>query len=419
MPKVANFNLSGGINRRASPFLVRPQEVELARNVTMEQIGAISKRRGYGLPITVQSGKEVLGLHEFTISSSGTTYLYAIANNSGDTAATLKYATDPLSTFTAHGDANTQTLLAGAKYEFANFIDVCFIVGSTSSAFQQIFTTAGILSGDYSATQYVSGAPNARYIIQAFDRILLCNTSDNQSQVFWSDLPGGSTGSWTLTWTSTNNLNIQTQDGDIIKGVGANFNRYLVFKQNSIHKIDPFTLDDVPDVVREKGNIGTTSHRSIKNVGQSTIFYRAGNGFYDYRNDEPELISRRIDDFVAAIPSGRDVPASADERYYYAMAGTLIVGGRTFTNVMFEYDYLLTAWTVYDNFGGSVIARFGPTDRKNFHFGGASDGTVYEMFSHTTTSTSTSSTSSSTSSTSSTSSSTSSTSTSSTSTTTT
>lgn len=417
MAKAANFNFGGGINRRASTFLTRPQEFMLGRNITLEQIGAMSKRRGYGNPLTVQSSKEILGLHEFTISSSGVKYLLAISNNSGDTNAVLKYATDPLSSFSAHGDSDCSSLLASAKYEFANFIDVCFIVGATSSTFQQIFTINGVADGAYSSTQYLSGAPNARYIVQANDRIYLAHTSNNQSELFWSDLPTGNTGSWSLTWTSTNNTRVETNDGETITGLGENFNRVLVFKPSSINKWDA----DNEQMVKEKGKIGSTSHRSIKNIGQSTIFYKAGNGFYDYRNDEPELISRRIDDFIGVVPPGRDIPAGADERYYYGILGNLTVGGRSYSNVMVEYDYLLSAWTVYDNFGGSVIAKFGPTDKKSFYMGGSSDGTVYELFSYTTTSTSTSSTSTSSSSTSSTSSSTSSTSssTSSTSTTTT
>lgn len=402
MAKTFSANFGGGMNRLASPFLVRPTEVKLARNVDLETIGAVSKRKGYGLGLEVQSGKEVLGLHEYVISSSGAKYLLAIANNSGGTFAALKYATDPLSSFTAHGDANVASLLANAEYEFANFIDVCFIVGSTSSAFQQIFTIAGVLSGDYSATQYVSGAPNAKYIVQTKDRIFLANTSNSQSELFWSDLPTGSPGSWALTWTSTNNTRVETNDGEVISGLGANFNRVLIFKPNGIQKWDP----DNEEMVKEKGDIGTTSHRSIKNIGQSTIFYKAGYGFYDYKQDEPELISRRIQDFIAATPGEYKPRAEADDRNYYATGGDITVGGRTYTNVLYHYDYLLSAWTVYENFGASVIAKFGPTDKKTLYFGGESDGKVYEMFSYTTTSTSTS-----TSSTSSTSSSTSSTST--------
>src|SRR3990167_9517412 len=101
MAKAFNSNLSGGINRLASPFLVRPSETQLARNVDLEKIGAMSKRRGYGSPVVIQSGKETLGLHEFVISSSGTLYLLTIANNSGDTNATLKYSPEPVSSFSA------------------------------------------------------------------------------------------------------------------------------------------------------------------------------------------------------------------------------------------------------------------------------------------------------------------------------
>lgn len=406
-------NLGGGINSRTSVFLTKPNELELGRNVTLDQIGALTKRFGYGDATVLQSGKKVLGAHEFIITNTGAIYLLAITNNSGGTAAVLKYRSTPNGTFTAHPDADCSALQENAQYEFANFIDHCFIVGhsSTDSAFQQIFSLNGILDGDYDAVSLVSGAPNAKFIIQSHDRLFLVNTSNSSNEYFWSDLPEGTPGAWTLTWTSTNNNRVETNDGESLTGVGRNFNRVLLFKPSSIHKWDP----DNEELVKETGNIGSTSHRSIKNIGGSTIFFKEGYGFYEYKGDEPTLLSRKIDSIIAAIPQGQDICAGTDEKSYFASIGDIIWNGRTYNNAWLEYNTILDTWTLNDGIDASVFVKFGETERKSFYFGGRSDGTIYEMFSHTTTSTSstsssTSSTSSSTSSTSSTSVSTSSTS---------
>lgn len=407
-------NLGGGMNTRATPFLVQPTEILLGRNISLDQIGAISKRAGYGTAVVVQSGKKMLGLHEYVITSSGTIYLLAITNNAGDTNATLKYAQIIGDGFTAHADANTQTLLANANYEFANFVDACFIVGydDTTAAFEQFFTITGTVDGSYSSSLYMSGAPNAKYIIQSHDRIFIANTSNSSNELFWSDLPTGNPGSWALAWTSTNNTRVETNNGEQITGLGRNFNRVLVFKPSSIHKWDP----DNEELVKEDGTIGSTHHRSIKNIGTATLFYKEGFGFYSYTQGEPQLISQKIDDWVQAIPRDTPVAAGVDARHYYAAVGSITLNNRTYSNVVLVYDTLLNAWSVLDNINASVIVNYGQGTAKTPHFGGKSDGSVYEMFSYTTTSTSsstssTSSTSSSTSSTSSTSSSTSSTST--------
>ena len=406
-------NIAGGMNTRTSTLLVQPNEVQLARNVNLDQIGAIKKRYGYSTGLTIQADKEILGAFEFVITSSGAIYLLAISNNSGDTAAAMKYSTDFVS-FPAHGDSDCAALQKNAKFEFANFIDQCFITGysATDTTFQTIFTLAGVADGDYDATSYLSGAPNSKYIIQSHDRIFLANTSNSSNELFWSDLPTGSPGAWALTWTSTNNTRIETNDGEEVSGLGKNFNRVLVFKPSSIHKWDA----DNEEFIREKGNIGCTHHRSIANLRTSTMFYKEGYGFYEYTSgEEPKLISKKIDNWVLAIKSGQDVSANTDENNYYASIGDVTVDGRDYSDVVLQYNSLLGAWTVIDNVDASVIVKFGITDRKTLYFGGRSDGKIYELFSYTTTSTSTSSTSTSSTSTSSTSTSSTSTSTSSTS----
>jgi hypothetical protein len=397
MPQTKFFssNLSGGMNTRTSTFVAKPTELILGRNIILDQIGSIRKRSGYGGGLTIQANKEILGLYEFVITTGSYKYLLAISNNSGDTNAVLKYSTDFL-TFTTHPDTDCSALLANAKYEFTNFLDKCFIVGATDSAFQGIFTLSGILNGDYDSTSFVTGAPNAKYIIQSNNRIILANTSNNGSEYFWSDYPDPSTGA--LTWTSTNYNRISTNDGEQITGLSKNFNRVLLFKPSSIYKWDPDGGGDTGVIVKETGNIGCTSHRSIVNLGGITIFFKEGYGFYSYENQEPTLISRKIDDWIHAIVPGQDVCAFTDGTTYYASIGDITLNGRTYNNVGVEFNSVLESWTIRDNLDASVIATFGDTDTKSFYFGSSSTGKVYQLFSHTTTSTS--STSSSTSSTS-------------------
>jgi hypothetical protein len=403
MPKQFRGNLGRGMNTRTSPFVAQPGELILARNANFDQVGSIGKRFGYGTGWTIVANKKILGASEYSTSATNY-YLLVITNNSADTYAKLSYIpTGP--TVYDHPDANTQSLLANVDYEFANFLDASFIVGGHD---QQIFTITGILNGDYSDSRFTTGAPNAKYIIQSHNRIFLVNTSNGENEIFWSDLPTGTPGDWTLTWTSTNNTLVETNDGESLAGVGKNFNRVLLFKPSSIHKWDP----DSEELVKEDGRIGCTSHRSIKNIGSSTIFYKERYGFYDYQQGEPQLISRKIDDWIAAIPQGTMPAAETDERHYLATVGSMTMNGRNYEGITFDYDYLLKSWSILDNIDGSVIVRYGSGNAKSFYFGNKTTGVVHDMFSYTytTTSTSTSSTSSTSISTSSTSISTSSTS---------
>ena len=133
MSKFFQNNLGGGINTKTSSFLAKPNELELGRNISLNQIGSIKKRFGFGDANVLQASKKVLGAYEFVITNTGAKYLIAITNNSGGTNAVLKYRTTPNGTFTVHLDADCSALQANTEFEFSNFITGVYSVAFTQS----------------------------------------------------------------------------------------------------------------------------------------------------------------------------------------------------------------------------------------------------------------------------------------------
>jgi len=129
----------------------------------------------------------------------------------------------------------------------------------------------------------------------------------------------------------------------------------LVFTEDTITRIYGATsLDAYPAY-----NVGTYSQESIVET-KSGIFFHHSSGFYQFDyGSQPVEISRRIIDFVKAIPrsSYEDVVGVYDGFDVVEWSvGQVTVEGVTFTSCVLRYTISTQVWTVYDYVGNAITA---------------------------------------------------------------
>lgn len=102
-------------------------------------------------------------------------------------------------------------------------------------------------------------------------------------------------------WVGSNWFDVGLDDGDNISSFGENNNQLLCFKKFSLYRYNGVSLDKVKD------SPGTTSNRSVINIGDYTIYFHGSNantrktGFYIYNGSNSMLISRAIQPFIDGI----------------------------------------------------------------------------------------------------------------------
>lgn len=112
-------------------------------------------------------------------------------------------------------------------------------------------------TGDASA---VGGSPpKAKFMIIWKNYVFLAGVRGSPNQVRYSDL------STYATWTATNTLSFQTNDGDVITGIRILKGKLYIFKRYSIHRVTHLGSNPTFQVDQILG-IGCPSHYTIKEV---------------------------------------------------------------------------------------------------------------------------------------------------------
>lgn len=153
----------------------------------------------------------------------------------------------------------------------------------------------------------------------------------------------------------------------------------LVFTQDNIYRIYGATSVDAYPAY----DVGTFSQESIIQT-KSGIFFHHSSGFYQFDyGSQPVEISRRIIDFVKAIPRSyyEDITGvydGFDAVQWYV--GPVTVEGITFVNCVLRYTISTQVWTVYDRVGIDVTAMIFYDDGINLnHLLGTEEGKTGAM----------------------------------------
>jgi hypothetical protein len=101
-------------------------------------------------------------------------------------------------------------------------------------------------------------------------------------------------------WVGGNWEDVARDNSDVGMGVGKNADRVLFFKRFSLHKWNKGVTDSENTLIPVKGVPGTTSHRSIINVRDFTLYW-ADTGLWRYDGSSSQIISNPIQEIVDGI----------------------------------------------------------------------------------------------------------------------
>lgn len=362
------FNFSGGMNSQASAMLLDENECELAVNIELNEIGALTKRPGYVTFDVPAADSEVRSIWSY----EGTVYVY-LQNG----------------TIYKRGNENSGWELdfdfdsfLPQRVRFANFVDRVFAVHD--GATEDMISTDG---DGWDSTWSLNR--RARYIAVYQARLYAASGIFDRSRVWFSSLPDPSNQSieWDITPTLEDDndagwFEVNPGDGDEITALENNGNRLLIFKNRALYRWNFGQIE--PDRLI---GVGTSSQESVKtNFDVGATFFANQNGIYTYTGERPRLISRRIQKYVDAVTGWGAVYGEVDNDHYYLFVGDLEVEGRTIPNAMFVYNIALDAWTIY-SFNHRVTwmhrMEVQESNRLKVYFG-TENGQLYEMNNGTT-----------------------------------
>jgi len=368
---------SGGMNTRAAPLVLRDNECELIRNYNIDTVGSLTKRTGYDVFATQPvAARRVHGLFQYTNTATpAETTQVMVVNNAGNTQAVIYYNNAGTWATSKTDDTAVATFTNFNRARFFTFLNYLFRVNGVQVVASSIDVN-GSVWGTTNAPATIT--PTFGTVFQ--DRVYLGrNGTTNGSRVYFSKLPSGGT----ITWdTVTDFFDVNPDDGDELTGFENNGNRLLLFKNRSLYRwvfgqTEPDRLFGV----------GTESQECVKtNLDLGITFFVNQQGVYAYSGGRPKLISRKIQDWIDAVPAAdfNDMAAETDNDHYYVyLSDSITVNSVAYTNVMAVYTISLDAWTIYTlNTPVRVMSKLILSGAENIYFG-SSNGRTYQFDSGT------------------------------------
>lgn len=338
--KISNIKIpypTEGVIRSAqlSDTVCPENSVELAINMNFDTIGAVKTRPGVATYATSLSGS-VKSFGTLNSQASTTKYLFA---HVGSTIYALNSATGAW--------ASVRTGLTGTdKARFSQFLNRTWMVNGNAGDVPK--TSNG---GTFDTTDVPATFPKGDFIEAGFDgRVWIGDASTDI--LYYSDIvqsTDGTTYVSPLTFSLTENFiaKFSPQDGESMTGLFRVPKALLLFKQNHIYRVyGTSNVDAYPAY-----NVGTFSQESIVQ-GKDDVYFHHSSGFYKFNyNAQPTEISRRVIDFVKAIPrsSYDDIVGVYDGNDAVKWSvGAVTVDGVTYSNCQMRYTISTQVWTIYD-----------------------------------------------------------------------
>jgi len=273
---------------------------------------------------------------------------------------------------------SVRTLTKTNKARYSQFLNRVWMVNGNDGDVPK--TSNG---GAFDTTDVPATFPKADFIEAGFDgRVWVADSS--KDILYFTDIvqsTNGTTYITPLTFDITTNFiaKFSPQDGESITGLFRVPKALLVFKQNHIYRIyNTSNVDPYPAY-----NVGTYSQESIVQ-GKDGVYFHHSSGFYKFTYDsQPTEISRRISDFVKAIPRANyeniiGIYDGVDAIKW--SVGALTVGGVTYSNCQLRYTLSTQIWTIYDFADREITAMIRYDDGTTIEqIAGTSDGEVAKL----------------------------------------
>lgn len=313
--------------------------VQLAVNMNFDRVGAATTRDGISTYATTRNG---------SITSFG-----ALSIQGGVKKLFSQVGTD-ISVWTGSAWSSVRTTTVSTKARYSQFLNRLWMVNGNGGDSPK--TSNG---GTFDTTDVPATFPKGDFIQAGFDgRVWIADAS--KDILYFTDIVqsvDGTTYVSPLTFDITKNFitKFSPQDGESITGLFRVPKALLLFKQNHIYRIySSSNVDPYPAY-----NVGTYSQESIVQA-KDGIYFHHSSGFYKFAYDsQPTEISRRVVDFVRAIPRANYENIVGVYDGFDAIkwsVGSITVEGVTYLNCQMRYTISTQVWTIYDFAGTNITA---------------------------------------------------------------
>jgi len=240
------------------------------------------------------------------------------------------------------------------KARFAQFLNYIWMVNGNASFGDPVMTSNG---GAFGTDLVPAGFPPGDFISAGFEgRVWVIDKL--YGIIYYTDIVQFTPpDQYSLTYDPDVNFikDLSPQDGQTFTGMVRVPRALLVFRQDTIFRIYGATSIDAYPAY----NVGTYSNESIVQT-KTGIFFHHSSGIYQFDyGGQPVEISRRIIDFIRAIPRANYENITGVYDGFDAVewaVGTVTVEGVTFTSCMLRYSISTQVWTVYDYVGNAITA---------------------------------------------------------------
>jgi len=336
--------------------------VQLAVNLDFDRVGAMKTRLGVESYAASRSGE---------ISSFGT-----LGIQSTNTYKLFSQVGKDVSVLNAGVWATVRTTTSSNKARFSQWLNHIYMVNGVDA----LQASNG---GAFSAIANIvpsTPMPVGDFIQAGFDGRIWIGNKANDALYFSDIVQFTPPSTFVLSYNTSNFIqNFSPQDGESMTALWRVPRALLLFKQNHIYRIYSATnVDPYPAY-----NVGTYSQESIVQT-KNGIYFHHSSGFYHFTYDsQPTEISRRIIDFVKAIPRTsyeniKGIYDGFDTIKWYV--GSVTVDGVTYSNCALRYTISTQVWTVYDYDGIDITAMISFDDGTNIsQIAGTKTGVVAKL----------------------------------------
>ncbi len=182
-------------------------------------------------------------------------------------------------------------------------------------------------------------------------------------------------------WTGSNYVDVQTNNSDVITGMGTNSDRDLIFKLMSVHRYDGSSLRQL------NGAVGTSAHRSIINHKGTTYYFHGSDpalsGIYATDGTQSIKISKPIEPYILGMTTTNYTEVVAwkegEELRFYLGNLTNTNEGISITNAVATLDTTTNSWDISPIADVVKVATNFRTVNRLDWYTGTSDSQVLKM----------------------------------------
>ena len=350
------FDLSGGLNDAYSPISIADNEASDLQNVVFTTGKAVAKRSGTNRINTspISSSAIFTGGFQPEFTSTSRFLVATVSDGATDRIYKMDYGggtNGPDGTWDNITGALVPSFGTDDHSDFAVAMDTLVIEDGVNSTAPYKWTGSGNASA-------LSGSANASFVEFHKNHLWTSGNDTNPSQIAFSELCAV-TASCIETYTATDVINVETNDGTIVRGMRSALDCLYVWKDSSIWRVcgtnrDDWTLEQMV------AGVGTLSDKSIAVINNNFLFVTQNCDIAVYNGGlNVEIISTKIEGTLSGLNLDRcdeSVATAFDDGtgdldYYVAFTNL----GSSQNNLILVFDTFHTAWTKFSNMSPNAL----------------------------------------------------------------